>query len=346
MSHSAFLLCCLAILAIANGVQSNPLSIFTLSKGENPFFWYRTEDGQLIKAYLAGGPRLSPAATDADIKFQLRTLANPKTTEEIVIDDDGKLAASHYVAGAPLKILVHGFNSGMNSGVNKDFVDGYFGHGFNYNVISVDWSKHAAAPWYDTAAQNAKVVGNKIARLIQYLISKGVVTIDKVHIAGHSLGAHSAGIAGLTLGGKVGRITAMDPALPLFGQKPEEERIDKSDAVFVDVIHAAGGSLLEGGLAFDDPLGHVDFYPNSGAHQPGCPLDPFGACSHGRAHDYPAESIGNPNAFKACKCNSWDDYKNGVCPCTEVANMGEHVSLSARGNYYLYTNGKSPYSQT
>lgn len=51
----------------------------------------------------------------------------------------------------------------------------------------------------------------------------------------------------------------MDPALPLFGDKDDSQRIDPSDAQFVDVIHTAMGKLPSG-LAFTEPRGHVDFY--------------------------------------------------------------------------------------
>ena len=61
----------------------------------------------------------------------------------------------------------------------------YFGHGYNYNVISVDWEKLAAAPWYNVAAEGTEVVGDKVARLVQYLVLKGLVTLDNVHIAGN-----------------------------------------------------------------------------------------------------------------------------------------------------------------
>ena len=51
-------------------------------------------------------------------------------------------------------------------------------------MISVDWSKLAAAPWYNVAAKGTELVGDKVARLVQYLVSKGLVTLDQVHIAG------------------------------------------------------------------------------------------------------------------------------------------------------------------
>lgn len=56
----------------------------------------------------------------------------------------------------------------------------------------------------------------------------------------------------------------LDPAGPMFSHHPA--RLDRSDAHFVDVIHTDSGML-----GFANPIGTVDFYPNSGyAPQPGC----------------------------------------------------------------------------
>ncbi len=63
-------------------------------------------------------------------------------------------------------------------------------------------------------------------------------------------------------------MTALDPALPLFGVKEPADRLDPSDADFVSVVHTAGGVI-----GWDDPLGHADFYPNGGKKQPNCGLD-------------------------------------------------------------------------
>ena len=47
-------------------------------------------------------------------------------------------------------------------------------------------------------------------------------------------------------------------------------RLDSTDAQFVDVIHTSGTAF-----GFLAPIGHADFYPNSGKFpQPGCDFAP------------------------------------------------------------------------
>lgn len=109
-----------------------------------------------------------------------------------------------------------------------------------------------------------------MAEFLEFLGSETQVSFDDVHILGHSLGAHIAGYVGKYMSKKLGRITGLDPARPAYETpylKDTENRLDTTDANFVDIIHTCAGSL-----GFLRPLGHVDFYPNGGAiWQPGCP---------------------------------------------------------------------------
>lgn len=64
---------------------------------------------------------------------------------------------------------------------------------------------------------------------------------------------------------KLPRITGLDPAMPGFITADNENKLDKSDAKFVDVIHT--NAFVQGQV---QESGHVDFYVNGGTIQPGC----------------------------------------------------------------------------
>lgn len=57
----------------------------------------------------------------------------------------------------------------------------------------------------------------------------------------------------------------LDPALPLFITASTRDKLDESDANFVDVIHS--NALVQGKI---ERCGHADFYMNGGIIQPGC----------------------------------------------------------------------------
>ncbi|KAJ0169767.1 hypothetical protein K1T71_014373 [Dendrolimus kikuchii] len=137
------------------------------------------------------------------------------------------------------------------------------------NVIMVEASRLEAGPWYFTAAHNTWYIGQFAAKFIDYLVSRGL-NLNTTHLIGHSLGAQAAGVAGGHLKtGRVAKITGLDPALPLFDHVSLEERLDPSDAHFVDVIHTDAGIF-----GYPAPVGHADFYPNGGkSPQPGCELE-------------------------------------------------------------------------
>jgi hypothetical protein len=60
----------------------------------------------------------------------------------------------------------------------------------------------------------------------------------------------------------------LDPAGPNFYQSEIADRLDSSDALFVDVIHTDGAPRMVSGFGYLGALGHVDFYPNGGSAQP------------------------------------------------------------------------------
>ncbi|GBO39841.1 Lipase member I, partial [Araneus ventricosus] len=87
-----------------------------------------------------------------------------------------------------------------------------------------------------------------------------------IHLIGHSLGAHMAGVAGRQIS-NLERITALDPAGPLYYPIQVFPALSYEDANFVDVIHT---SNLTTGYGYHEPIGDMDFYPNGGNSQPQC----------------------------------------------------------------------------
>lgn len=69
------------------------------------------------------------------------------------------------------------------------------------------------------------------------------------------------------------------------------------------------------------------------------------ACSHGRSHQYYAESILNSKSFTAYPCHSYEEYNTGKCKKENGIHMGDATPNTARGIYYLKTSDSSPYSQ-
>ncbi|XP_011885170.1 PREDICTED: lipase member I isoform X3 [Cercocebus atys] len=137
------------------------------------------------------------------------------------------------------------------------------------NVIVVDWNRGATTFIYDRAVKNTRKVAVSLSGHIKNLLKHGA-SLDNFHFIGMSLGAHISGFVGKIFNGQLGRITGLDPAGPKFSRKPPYRRLDYTDAKFVDVIHSNSH-----GLGIREPLGHIDFYPNGGRKQPGCPKSIF-----------------------------------------------------------------------
>ncbi|XP_073928456.1 lipase member I isoform X1 [Castor canadensis] len=180
------------------------------------------------------------------------------------------------------------------------------------NVIIVDWNYGATTFIYNRAVKNTKKVAESLSRSILNILKHGA-SLDNFHFIGMSLGAHISGFVGKIFHGQLGRITGLDPAGPKFSGKPPNRRLDYSDAQFVDVIHSDIN-----GLGIQEPLGHIDFYPNGGKQQPGCPKSIFSGieyikCNHQRAvHLFIASLETNCN-FVSFPCDSYKDYKSSLC---------------------------------
>lgn len=170
---------------------------------------------------------------------------------------------------------------------------------------------------------------------------------------GHSMGAHIAGAAGRKFfemsnkSKKLSRITALDAATFPFAPGLFHH-IRDGDAEFVDIIHTDAWIY---GSVFG--IGTVDFWPNGGKMQPGCPvrrydqsdegilcnricdnvaMDSFFSDlqSHQRSWRYWAESV-SPiyrSSFCAVKCDSWSSFqRNDFKPNATITVMGIECNL-------------------
>ncbi|KAG9486158.1 hypothetical protein GDO78_008962, partial [Eleutherodactylus coqui] len=135
----------------------------------------------------------------------------------------------------------------------------------DFNIILVDWNRGATTLMYHNAAWKCRDVAGILKGFIDKILSNGG-SLDAIYMIGVSLGAHISGLVGKMYNGSIGRITGLDPAGPLFNGKPPEDRLYHSDAKFVDVVHSDIDAL-----GYRENLGHIDFYPNGGTDQPGCP---------------------------------------------------------------------------
>lgn len=311
--------------------RSNVTSSFTFYTASGPKTGYKILYEPIVHHQLADNASSIMANKDAESSgAELPNRQSPKTqTGQRRVSSESRLKQQQQQQHSWLKAVrvmhtqelpfslasleASGFNSSHNTRI---IVGGYFAKDNEHwidelvrqwqqlephsNIIKVSWSD-ANRGLYHTAAHNSRIVARQLSLLLYYLNQMFAIDLSKFHIVGHSLGAHIAGFVGADNGGKVARITGLDPAGPIFVELDATHRLDPADARFVDVLHTNGGPITKGALGLSEPLGHVDYYANGGAQQPGCYfssvtksiLDPVErvACSHRRSYRYFIELI-------------------------------------------------------
>ncbi|XP_063621083.1 pancreatic triacylglycerol lipase-like isoform X1 [Cydia splendana] len=268
-----------------------------------------------------------------EYRLYIRGLSNYANLNESGQPPSGTNMTS-LLSNKPVKLVTHGWRSSIEDGMVISIKDAYLKNQ-DVAVIAVDWSDTANDYIYPFVVESTGQVGARVGRFLDTFCELYNVSGDRLHLIGHSLGAHLMGVAASTTNVRVGRVTGLDPARPLFEdpKKPSTLTLDPSDAVFVDVIHTCSGAL-----GVKESSGHADFYPNSGeSPQPGCDIPEI--CSHARAHVYFSESIYSPTGFPACRSKSWTEFLNNT-ECKQQTYMGENVDRNAKGQYYLRTNDK------
>ncbi|XP_029314639.1 phospholipase A1 member A isoform X2 [Cottoperca gobio] len=223
-----------------------------------------------------------------------------------------QLRPSYFNISRPTKVIIHGYRAlGSKPSWVKQLTRALLG-AQDVNVLVVDWV-YGASFAYNLVVENYKEVAVQISVLINQLQKHGC-KLESFHFIGVSLGAHVAGFVGTLFDGKIGRITGLDPAGPMFKGADTFDRLDPSDALFVDAIHTDSDYF---GISI--PVGHVDFFLNGGKDQTGCARSRFASmygyviCDHMRALHVYMSALNSSCPLVGIPCFSYEDFLQGRC---------------------------------
>jgi len=282
---------------------------------------------------------------------------------------------SSFDASRSIKLFMHGYTLNGRA-FTTNFLPAWMErYKESSSVILLDWHPLAKElGWknltdfaYDEAAYNGIDVGEFAGLCLAELSNSHGLGAELIHLVGHSLGGQSVGKMGRSFqsahrrGQKVRRITGLDPAGPRFETNGYQDALHDlktniltaESAGFVDVIHSNGGftpSVFHAALHFEDPrmgylqqLGHMDFYPDGGSHQVGCPatwislLEGGPSCSHTRSLYFYFHSINEKKLFPSKPCKSAIDCNKKLVQTDQVlAYMGEDAEQYYQGGKQLF----------
>lgn len=117
------------------------------------------------------------------------------------------LSNSNFNPDKPIKVVTHGFRSGGETETCQSIKDAFLVK-YDANVLVIDWGGIAGDPYWN-AATYPQHVGNYTAEFLSFLVDNGADP-KRMHLVGHSLGAHLSGFAGKGMasrGHKVARVT-------------------------------------------------------------------------------------------------------------------------------------------
>ncbi|XP_026727687.1 lipase member H-A-like [Trichoplusia ni] len=240
-------------------------------------------------------------------------------------------------------LVAIGYLDSPNLPISAMFANEYEERG--YNVILVDYQRFATVH-YHLATRLMRPVGMHVAEVLVQLTQNGLDP-SKLELLGFSLGCHTASFIArhyqTMTGRNISTLTALEPSGPCFRNLGPNDRLDASNADFVQVIH----TNIDGyGMA--TPMGHIDFYVNGGEYQPSdigfypCTT----TCSHFRILPLWVSAIKNPKKFIGMKCKDIQQARDSDCYSNvplETIVMGLGIDRSKRGIFYLATSKEYPY---
>ncbi|XP_075970546.1 pancreatic triacylglycerol lipase-like [Anticarsia gemmatalis] len=262
--------------------------------------------------------------------YWLFTRSNPTNAQTLILNNVNSVRNSNFVASKVTVFLAHGWNGSGRNTMNTLLTEAFLQDG-DVNVIVLDWSALANRS-YNTAKGGTAAVGRGLGQFVNWLVNSGFAAYNRIHLVGFSLGGHLVGNAGRQTGARVRRVTALDPAGPLWYR--DNERIVPTDAQYVEVMHTETATL-----GFSDPCGDADFYPNGGSSMPGCWVY---SCSHSRAYKYMASSVKH-NHLLANECATLRDATRNRCTGSLYPMGNSDLNKSRRGIFRVNTGKNYPY---
>ncbi|XP_004855791.1 hepatic triacylglycerol lipase [Heterocephalus glaber] len=277
----------------------------------------------------------------------------------------GSLQECGFNSSRPLVLIIHGWSV---DGVLESWVHQLVAalRTQPVNVGLADWLP-LAHNHYAISVRSARLVGQEVAAVLRWLEESEDFSRSNVHLVGYSLGAHVSGFAGSSIGGKhkIGRITGLDAASPLFEGTSPSERLSPEDAVFVDAIHTFTREHMGLSVGIKQPIAHYDFYPNGGTFQPGCHfLDLYKhfaqhglnaipqtiKCAHERSvHLFIDSLLHEDMRSTGYQCSNMGSFSQGLClNCKKgrCNSLGYHARQELRGkskSLYLVTRAQAPF---
>ncbi|KAI8433148.1 hypothetical protein MSG28_013995 [Choristoneura fumiferana] len=243
----------------------------------------------------------------------------------------------------PTLLLAIGYLDSTSFPISAMFANEYEARG--YNVILIDNQRFATVHYY-LASRLMRPVGKLVSEVLVQLFHSGLDP-SKLELLGFSLGGQTVSYIAknfqLMTGRNISKITALEPSGPCFRSLNPDDRLDASDADFVEVIH----TNIDGyGMAAR--MGHVDFYVNGGEYQPSeLTMYPCATtCSHFRVLALWIAALKHPDKFLALKCDSIQQARDSECyerVPLETNVMGLRVDKNKPGIFYVSTNKGYPY---